>query len=462
MLINFLILFSFSLFNQYLSEKILFAFQINRHGGRAPHYGVINGEDMYKEKWIENKELSSMGRRQLYLLGVKVRKKYYKKYGLISSEYNPQEIYIRSTDTNRTIESIYSYLQGLYPSGSGPIIKDNVYENKSIIYPPNKKYYEKFDRIIDDYNMNNNKTSLPYQMSIEPIHIFYAPDHEFELYNPDLCPSLRAQYEKQNERQEIKDFADKLISETNNLFFDLEPKAKNNSYFHDFWQLYNFTENIIADKFDVRDFNKLKNQFPYVNDELIDKLYSKSKQFIVEDSLYTNKWINLSIVGTSYTMHSLLNWMDKAINSYKNGKNENYIKFVIYSAHDSSIANLEGFMYYAFNLSIEFTEFADCRFFELCVDDEGKFFVKYLKADNTEKLKMNYDEFKNIVNNKTWSDEQVSEFCKFNDNKNNKDDENNKDTDDTKYSYIILIVLGCLNGILIGILIFIFIWYKKS
>ena len=75
---------------------------------------------------------------------------------------------------------------------------------------------------------------------------------------------------------------------------------------------------------------------------------------------------------------------------------------------------------------------------------------------------MNYDEFKNIVNNKTWSDEQVSEFCKFNDNKNNKDDENNKDTDDTKYSYIILIVLGCLNGILIGILIFIFIWYKKK
>ena len=52
-------------------EKIIFAWQINRHGARAPYLGVKDGIDIYGEKWTQIEELSDVGKRMLYLLGVK-------------------------------------------------------------------------------------------------------------------------------------------------------------------------------------------------------------------------------------------------------------------------------------------------------------------------------------------------------------------------------------------------------
>ena len=462
---NFIILISLTLLNKCFSEKIIFAFQINRHGARSPYSGLRNGIDDFKEKWwLERNELSYSGKRQLYLLGVKVRKRYIETYHLLNKEYNPQEIYIRSTDHNRTIESIYSYLQGLYPSGTGCTISDKVYSNKNIIYPPNKKYYEQFDKIINDYNMSVNREALPFQMSIEPIHIFYRPLHEFELYDSGICTTLYEPFVKQNEREEIKDYANDIINSTNGLFIDLEHEAQNKTYFYDYWNLYKYTDNFICDDTDKRGFEELKNNFPYVNDTILEELKNKSKKFIVEDSILTNNWVNLSIVGTSYTMHSILNWMEKAKNNSISGVNNNYIKFVIYSAHDSSVGNIEGFMKYAFKTNIEFADFADSRFFELYKDDNGNYKVRYLKGDGTVKLDIDFDKFKSEVNDKTWSDEEVNDFCQFNENKNNEKDnnkrENNNDTKNIRL--VLLVILSTLNGILLVVLIVLIIIIKRK
>ena len=467
--INFVIIITITLFNKCFQEKIIFAFQINRHGARSPYSGLKNGIDVYKEKWyIERNELSNLGKRQLYLLGVKARKRYIETYNLLNKEYNPQEIYIRSTDHNRTIESIYSYLQGLYPSGTGYRIKEKVYNNRSLIFPPNKKYYEEFEKIIKDYNMSINREALPFQMTLEPIHIFYKPSHEFELYDPDICTTLYDSFVKQNEREEIKDYANDIINATNGLLIDLEPNAQNETYFYDYWNLYKYTDNFICDDTDNRGFEEMKNNFTYVNDTILENLKIKSKKFLEEDSILTNNWVNLSIVGTSYTMHSLLNWMEKAINNSKSGIDNNYIKFVIYSAHDSSVGNIEGFMKYAFNTSIEFADFADSRFFELYTTDDKNYKVRYLKGDDTAKLDIDFDEFKNVVNNKTWSDKEVNEFCHFKENKN-RDKENEhgsdkiKDDDDKKnVRLIILIILSVVNGVLLVTLIALLIFMKKK
>ena len=62
-------LFLSSLFSFIKSEeKVIFAWQMHRHGARAPFDGVINGSDAYKEKWIKKEELSQVGKRMLYLL----------------------------------------------------------------------------------------------------------------------------------------------------------------------------------------------------------------------------------------------------------------------------------------------------------------------------------------------------------------------------------------------------------
>ena len=66
----------FLLFIKYtLEEKIIFAWQVNRHGAR----GSINSKndtDILNEEYVGVGELTSVGRRMLYLLGVKMRKRY--------------------------------------------------------------------------------------------------------------------------------------------------------------------------------------------------------------------------------------------------------------------------------------------------------------------------------------------------------------------------------------------------
>ena len=228
--------------------------------------------------------------------------------------------------------------------------------------------------------------------------------------------------------------------------------------------MYKYTDNFICDDTDKRSFEELKNNFPYVNDTILEKLKNKSKKFIVEDSILTNNWVNLSIVGTSYTMHSILNWMEKAKNNSISCVNNNYIKFVIYSAHDSSVGNIEGFMKYAFKTNIEFADFADSRFFELYIDDNGNYKVRYLKGDGTVKLDIDFDKFKSEVNDKTWSDEEVNDFCQFNENKNNEKDnnkrENNNDTKNIRL--VLLVILSTLNGILLVVLIVLIIIIKRK
>ena len=49
--------------------------QMNNHGTLAPYLWVKNGVDVYKEKSTQIEELSEIGKRMLYLLGVKVWKR---------------------------------------------------------------------------------------------------------------------------------------------------------------------------------------------------------------------------------------------------------------------------------------------------------------------------------------------------------------------------------------------------
>jgi len=106
---------------------------MHRHGARAPYLGVENNLDFYKEEWIDKEELTNMGKRMLYLLGVKTRKRYMEQTKLLSKEFSPQEILIRSTDVNRTIESVECFIQGLYPHGTGPVLNEKIAKKSKYI-----------------------------------------------------------------------------------------------------------------------------------------------------------------------------------------------------------------------------------------------------------------------------------------------------------------------------------------
>ena len=438
--------------NSSLNETILFVFQMNRNGARAPYYGVNNGSDLYLEKWNSNGELSNVGKRQQFLLGVKSRKKYIDNYTLLSEYYNPQEIFIKSTDDNRTIESVYSFIQGLYPNGKGQMISESISTNTNIIYPPNKDYIQKFETILSNYSINNSNSALPYNMTIIPIHSFNNDDHQFQ-YDINNCPGIKNIIEKQN-HSKIKEFAKELMEENKELFKDLEKKYRNisqinDSFLEDYWTLYRYMDNLVCDEIDQRNFSKLINEYSKYSFNL-DNLKKNATKFFIDDykSKKDGNSQNISIVDSSYTLLSILNWTDNAIKKYESNDTQQYIKYVIYSTKGSSIGTLDFFMNYYFNATIDDIDFAESRYFELYVENKT-YNIRYLKGDNIVKMDLEYEKFKNIVKNRTWSEQKISEFC-YPIKKENK---NETKKDINMFGASIMIILSVLDGVLIVLLI---------
>uniref|UniRef100_A0A0N5AX59 Lysosomal acid phosphatase n=1 Tax=Syphacia muris TaxID=451379 RepID=A0A0N5AX59_9BILA len=95
-----------------------FVFHVWRHGDRAPvttYPTDIYNESIWRYGWGE---LTELGMKQQYALGRLIRKRYITdKFKFISPQYDPKEIYIRSSDVNRAITSALSNLAAMYPLG---------------------------------------------------------------------------------------------------------------------------------------------------------------------------------------------------------------------------------------------------------------------------------------------------------------------------------------------------------
>jgi len=447
-----LILF-FSLFELFLSdnEKIIFSFQMFRHGARAPFFGIENGKDKYKESWIKEEELSNIGKRMLYLLGIKSRKKYIiNNTNFLSEKYTPQEIYIRSTDNNRTIESIYSFLQGLYPSGFGPEIPEKVRYIKNITYPPNIKYQPEFEDIINKYNLKESGAALPYKMNIAPIHIIYKPDKDFELYDERYCPNRHNIVDKAQKSDKVINFVNDIIDKTGNLFTDLEPSNNFSFLYDNYWNLYKYMDTFLCDDYEQKNFDFIKNIY---GENIVNILREYTKNYFNMDYFDINfpeSDKDVGLVSNSALMSYILNWMSNAKNKSEENINS-YLKYVIYSAHDWSIASLDHLMRIIFNSTIEECNFGCSRLFELYkINDE--YYVRYLKGDDTIKLNLPYDVFTKNISDNIWDWNKVNEYCGFEDTKNEEkkktEKHNNKDI-----AFHIMIVLIIFDVILIIFLV---------
>ncbi len=106
-----------TVYSVWAAEKLVFAVDIIRHGDRTP-FTEISGAPHH---WAEGLgELTAQGMQQEYQLGKNLRQKYVYQYHLLPKNYVPETIYVRSSDTDRTLMSAESLLLGLYPLGTGP------------------------------------------------------------------------------------------------------------------------------------------------------------------------------------------------------------------------------------------------------------------------------------------------------------------------------------------------------
>jgi hypothetical protein len=101
------------------NEKLIFVELQCRHGARTPLGLNDNNEDVLGIKWSNPGELTDVGQRMEYILGLKNRYRYITNtYNFLSEKYDPHELLVLSTHLNRTLLSMTSQLLGLYPMSS--------------------------------------------------------------------------------------------------------------------------------------------------------------------------------------------------------------------------------------------------------------------------------------------------------------------------------------------------------
>ncbi|HBM15706.1 MAG TPA: acid phosphatase [Lentisphaeria bacterium] len=160
------------------SKKLVTASVIFRHGDRTPTKPInINSYD-----WgLGLGELTPLGMKQEYELGTFFRKRYIEELKLITKNYDVNSLYVRTSNINRTLMSAESVLYGLYPAGTGPVLKNgeealpyryqpvpvNSAELSSDILLHSDHIYEKLLKKIITKYVFGSKTWLDKQKEVE-------------------------------------------------------------------------------------------------------------------------------------------------------------------------------------------------------------------------------------------------------------------------------------------------------
>ncbi|CAG9534134.1 unnamed protein product, partial [Cercopithifilaria johnstoni] len=95
-----------------VEERLIYVQAVWRHGDRAPHHlpypNDLNNEHSWPRKWSQ---LTNLGMKQLYHLGIFFRKR----YNRYIEEFNPDDIKIVTSSWNRAIVSAQALLRGFFP-----------------------------------------------------------------------------------------------------------------------------------------------------------------------------------------------------------------------------------------------------------------------------------------------------------------------------------------------------------
>jgi len=387
-----------SKYEHHSSDNLYFVFEHFRHGARSPCEGkFINKTDDLKGKWEAYASLTQVGIKQQFLLGKKNRK-HYKDF--ISKEYIPNEIKVYSTNYNRTIMSAQAQLLGFY----NEIIFNNSMKFDDIL---------KGDNISDEIDLNS---------IIPQINLFEKEKESGRniiLFNEKFQCKLHRQLLAKNmeKSKELKIFnkIDEIREKFNQKYIKIFAKEFNKPNYSKYYRgIYKFCDIYIAQYFDegknrkiIDDLEKKYNFFD--SSEILNICYDfyYEKFLIIEAEEYAKD--NYKIL-MSRTLKKLVELMKEKIEK----NNPNYIspespKFLLYSAHDDTLTQMQIFLNKHFEINKEWVPFASNQIFEL--RKYGNVF--YVEVYYNDKLKMNitFDQFSDIVSKNIISIDEINKKC---------------------------------------------------
>ena len=430
-----------------------------RHGARGSSNIDENSLDYAHEKWTKPGELTGMGMRQHYLLGLRNRKRYINDYKLLSPIYDAHEILVYSTYYNRTLMSAYSQLQGLYPSKEE--IGTNLTETQEKLAVPE---VDISDSYIQEEISKMNLSALPNFMTLVPVHMITEKEKVLNLYDLDECAPKRdkeKEYNIKNMESLIniqKDFNDKYKT-----YFD-EFYGYNSTY--EFEWMNSFCSAFVPSYFDGRELIDLKKTG--INFEEFNNYCTEIQKLHYRDYILGGGKNDFDKLESSKIIRLMLQFLKKRvdddINNVTEVKYDDYSKpkMVIISAHDSTIAFNEMFLINCFKLNLDsfrYPIFATQISFEVFRKDDNEIInisglsykdynVKYYYNDDN-LFSTSLDNFVEKVENYLWTDEQVNNYCTDNNNKDN----NNADDKNSLYVVTICILSILFAGFFVATII---------
>ena len=400
--------------------ELIFVYQHIRHGARGPSASYnslfIDGVDEFRVSWEGegDGELTLVGKREHYDIGVRNRHKYGKGeegLGLIDfSTYNPEEVLFNVTDYNRTHQSLNSELIGMYQPG---LLKTLTEQQVNGSYPPNidewnkKKLNESlYQNIINEIEDLGNKTIVD-NIPVFNVHPFGA-NRTFNLETN--CHNL------DNMREESLKGKDELLygyflkyKEELRTFFQLEDY----SYFTNIRMMNSITDHYISDYKNYKDLSIFHN----ITNIDLDEFFEKCGQFY-HDWMYnyycTNKTCSME---SSRLVEDLLGYMKRRIQFYP-ATTYAAPKLVIDCGHDTTVAPMQMYMYMAwkhkpeYGVRTQYCGFACNLYFELYKTKNGptKYYVFYYIDEELIHI-FDYDEFDDTVRSHMFTQEDITEFC---------------------------------------------------
>ena len=449
---KFLIIFFILLNISTEEDNLRWAFELFRHGARTPYSGMTpDFKDCFGHQWNGIKELTGVGLRQHFLVGYRNRIRYTKENSLINPEYDPREVLLISTDSNRTIMSANAQVQGLYIPGTGPKLSK---DQADIAIPPVEK--DIFDKEKEELD-KENYTALPHRMNIMPVHNFFVKEHFFQLESQKNCPKASSIYEKNHKRAEVLNFLNEMKEKYGKNLTKFLKNGDDENALNNYTKAYYIFDTIITYYTEGLDeFDNIVENLNVTQEELLNDSFKFFEYDLIGNGIDNDK--ELCLHSMSPTFDRLLQWMNLKIEMDKT--NPNYIgydipKFVMFSAHDSTCGAFMGFMKELFGTEIKYPNFATNIYLELIRrqnDKEDNYYVHYLINDDLIK-EIEYKDFVKKIRDNQKSTEEINKFCGFNDN----EEEIKKGT-----NHVYLIVNIMLSALSILLIISIILTIKKK
>ena len=449
-------------------DKLIFVSIHFRHGARAPMKVDEEYKDHAREKWTNPGELTAIGQRMLYILGLRNRLRYITDNQFLSEKFDSHEILIYSTAFNRTLLSAYALLQGLYPESDG--LGERLNEVQEQLAIPDIKYNYPS---IEDKIRKIKGAAMPNLMTLIPVRMINNNERKITLYDIGECGEVRDKI-KANNRKTLPIII-KMEKEFNELYAEKLDNFYGEKKVYDYLFMNRFCDAVVSSITDGRNLTEFKEK---VIDPLKIKNYCYEVQLLnYREHILGDKDHILAPLEASKLIREIIYYMKKRIDiDIKQIKiEEDYLdysnpKMFMISGHDSTIACHEMFILNCLNLDIE-------KYFKL-PKYGGQFALEITRRDATieEIKKMTYndyivnyyfndeliftidvDEFIKKIEPKLWTDKQIDDFCGF--NKNNNDDENENEKNDKNEkkekneNFSIILVSG---GILLALFLIFF------